>query len=368
MNNSYKRRRKKKNMNLRLFATLSLLITGSIVGYVKLGDGKNSSELTAPVINQQVEQQSNQPDNKSNSTNNDIKKPTANISPYTGEEISKEAMENIPFMVVVENSRAARPQSGLSDADIVYETMAEGGVPRFLALFHSSNAKEIGPVRSARPYFLTLAKTYNLPFAHCGGSAEALSTIKKENLMSMNEINYGGYYWRDNSRKAPHNLYTSAEKLRRLITNKDYIQQPSFSVSFDKNFWQENLSSAQKINMKLSPYYSTSYDYKDGLYYKNMDNQKIDDKNTGNQLSAANIVIQITDIKALDDFGHLEIRQIGEGTGYILSNGKYIKMTWSKSDEKAPTLLKDEQGNAISLSPGKTWWHITDSKATIEIN
>jgi hypothetical protein len=359
------KRRKKRNMVIRLLTTVSLLIVGSVVGYLTLA-GKGNPETSAPVINQQEVK----PTPTSTVTpppppKEEVKVPQY-ISPYTGEELTKEALENIPFMVIVENSRAARPQSGLTEADIIYETMAEGGIPRFLAIFHSSTPKEIGPVRSARPYFLSLAKEYNLPFGHCGGSAEALDTIKQESLMSMNEFSFGGYYWRDNTRKAPHNLYTSAEKLRRLITNKKMIQQPVSSLSFNKSSWEGNLAAAVNVNLKLSPYYSTSYRYKDGHYYKYMDGEIAKDKANGKEISTSNIVIQITDIKRQDDYGRLDIKQVGEGTGYVISDGKYIKINWSKADEKSPTLLRDEKGKAVNLLPGKTWWHIADNTLKLE--
>lgn len=111
------------------------------------------------------------------------------LSPYTGNILESDSIDNIPFMCIIENSRAARPQSGLSEADIVYETMAEAGIPRFLAVFYENSPEVIGPVRSVRPYFLDISKEHDLPFAHCGGSAEALATISSdESLNSINEI------------------------------------------------------------------------------------------------------------------------------------------------------------------------------------
>jgi hypothetical protein len=90
------------------------------------------------------------------------------FSPYTGEEVNKEILDNIAVLAIVENSINARPQSGLNAADIVYETLAEGGIPRFIALFQKNKAEKVGPIRSARSYFLDISKEYNLPFAHCG--------------------------------------------------------------------------------------------------------------------------------------------------------------------------------------------------------
>jgi hypothetical protein len=290
------------------------------------------------------------------------------FSPYTSEEISKTVLNNAPFMVIVENSRDARPQSGLSEADIVYETMAEGGIPRFMALFQANSPKEIGPVRSARPYFISLSKQYKLPFGHCGGSEEALISIKNEGLMSLNEITNSSYYWRDKSRKAPHNLYTSAQKLRGLAAAKGYVKSPSFGHGFSREYWIKNsLPAAHNVVLTLNKYYSTAYEYRNGVYYKSMDRTPMTDKSNNKPVSVSNIVIQTTDINLKPNGIHVDIRLTGQGSGYLISNGKYIKINWSRRDESSPTVLTDVSGKIVPLSPGKTWWHITDKNAVINI-
>lgn len=358
----YSKYPKKRSMRKRLLGTVCLLVVSSAIGYITYN--KEKLKMNADLPNGQQEIKESPIKDEEAVEPVDVTPTDLYISPYTGNKLSKERYNNIPFMVVIENSRAARPQSGLSEADIVYETMAEGGIPRFIALFHSNSPKEIGPVRSARPYFLTIAKEYDLPFGHCGGSPAALESIQKENLMSMNEFAYGGYYWRDNSRKAPHNLYTSADKLRRLIENKNYIKPATSSITFDKNYWNKELSSAKTVTMKLSTYYNTSYELKDTLYYKSMDGELTVDKSNNANITASNIVVQITDVKTLED-GRLEIRLTGQGKGYVISNGKYKEITWLKANESSPTILKDSAGNIVSLSPGNTWCHITDSKMQI---
>ncbi|OPJ61284.1 DUF3048 domain-containing protein [Clostridium oryzae] len=299
-----------------------------------------------------------------------IKKDTKKKAPiyrsvYTGLKISKKQYKNIPFMAVIENSRAARPQAGLSKADIVFETMAEGGVPRFMALFYSNSPKVIGPVRSARPYFLTLSVEFNLPFAHCGGSSEALNRIKTDStIMSMNQYAYGNYYWRDPSRYAPHNLYTSAAKLRKLIRVKNYVHKPKSSLKFSTTYWNSNKTNIKNINMRFNSYYSTSYKYKNGLYYKYMDGIASMDKLYNKPLAFKNIIIQITDISTRKDT-RLNIKQTGNGKGYVLSQGKLIKINWKKSSEKSPTIITDKNGSVIKLSRGNTWWHILDSSCKL---
>jgi hypothetical protein len=290
------------------------------------------------------------------------------FSAYTGEEVDKSTYDNIPFMAIIENSKDARPQSGLSGADIVYETMAEGGIPRFIALFQKNNPSKIGPIRSARPYFLNIAKEYSLPFAHCGYSDEAKAMIENEKLMSLNEFTYGKYYSRDSARKAPHNLYTSAENLRKLITEKDYIEPSTVKLNFNKKFWtSDNLLPANSVNLNLNRYYKTNYIYKDGKYYKSMDGIASIDKENNVPITAANIIIQITDIKLQKDNQHLDISLVGEGNGYVISNGKYIKMKWSKKDLFSQTIIKDENGLNIPLAPGNTWWHIIGKGNTVTI-
>ncbi len=287
---------------------------------------------------------------------------------YTGEEVKKEVLDNIAVLAIVENSLDARPQSGLNAADLVYETMAEGGIPRFIALFQSGDAQKVGPIRSARSYFLDISREYNLPFAHCGGSQEALNEIKSKNLMSMNEMSYASTYWRDSSRKAPHNLYTSTEKLRALVKAKDYATTSTVKFKFDKSYWDsDKLSPANEVLLKVNKYYNTSYTYKDGVYFKSMDGVSSTNKDDNLPLVFKNIVVQITSIKTQVDGLHLDIALVGNGDGYVISNGKFIKMHWSKKNPTSQTILTDEQGSSLPLAPGKTWWNIVDKITKIEI-
>ena len=305
---------------------------------------------------------------KTTKTETSVNTPQKYFSPYTGEEVKKEVLDNIAVLAIVENSVSARPQSGLNAADIVYETMAEGGTPRFMALFQKGNAEKVGPIRSARAYFLDISKEYNLPFAHCGGSAEALVEIKNKNLMSMNEMTNASTYWRDNERKAPHNLYTSTKKLRELVKTKNFTSTPTVKLKFDKSYWDnDKLSKATNVLLKINNLYNTSYTYKDGLYLKSMDGKSSTNKEDKLPLTFKNIVVQITSIKTQADGSHLDIALVGKGDGYVISNGKFIKMHWTKKDAMSQTLLTDEKGNDLPLNPGKTWWNIVDKSTIVDV-
>ncbi|WP_027623609.1 DUF3048 domain-containing protein [Clostridium lundense] len=291
------------------------------------------------------------------------------FSPYTGEKITKDIYDKIPFMVIIENSKDARPQSGLIQADIVYETMAEGGIPRFMALYHKNDSEKIGPVRSARPYFLDIAIENNLPFAHCGYSEEAEIRIKKEQLPSLNEFTYGKAYWRDKSRKYEHSLYTSSSKLRELIKQNKFSFSSKFHFKFNSDYWKNaTLSDCSSTLLKLNKYYNTSYTYKDGLYYKYMSSNQCKNREDNAPIVVNNIIVQITDITLKKDaLQHINIRLTGEGTCYIISNGKFIKGKWYKKDLNSNTVFLDDQNKEVPLSQGKTWWNIIDKQAEIKI-
>lgn len=305
--------------------------------------------------------------------NNNTKTTEANdknsIAVFTGENVTKDDFNNVPFLAVIENMKAARPQSGLSEADIVFETLAEGGIPRFMALFQSKRPDKIGPIRSDRVYFNEIAQFLNLPFAHCGGSQAAIDEIANKNLMSLNEMKNGNYYWRDKSRKMPHNLYTSSDKITQLINKKGYVKVPKFNLNFDNSYWDTVNNKALGITIKFSGYYTTAYQYKNGIYYKTMNNVKVSDKNNGEVLSAKNIIVQITRIVPIagDEKKRVEVKLDGRGSGYVLSNGSYRKINWTKEGESSPIKITDENGQDIKLSKGNTWWEIVDSSSKITL-
>lgn len=290
------------------------------------------------------------------------------LSNYTGLPINE--INNTPFLVMVENSQNARPQSGLSYADIVYETSAEGGIPRFMALFSSNLPEKIGPVRSVRQYFINISTERQLPFAHCGGSAEALTTISNNSkIMSINEIYNPKYFWRDTTRVAPHNLYTSSDNVKSYIEDNNFIYTPSLFLKFSKSFYDTNiLTEANNIDIKVNKLYSTSYKYNNGKYTKYMDGVLATEAINNKALEFTNIVIQKTNITLQTDGNHLDIDLLGKGSGYVISNGKSIEITWEKDSYNDQTKLYDKNHNEIPLTPGNTIWNIIDNTSPVIIN
>lgn len=139
--------------------------------------------------------------------------PQAELSPLTGLPM---VSPGSPVTVAIDNNPSARPQTGLNEADIVYEIPAEGGITRFLALFHSRSPEVVGPVRSSRPYLALLAREWGAVFGHCGGDPELDRYINEWKVVDANEFRLGHLFWRDKTRSMPHNLYTSVENLRKV--------------------------------------------------------------------------------------------------------------------------------------------------------
>jgi len=152
--------------------------------------------------------------------------PAPYTAPLTGLAVEAPVTQR-PLAVMINNAPAARPQSGLSQADIVYEVLAEGGITRLIGIFQSqAGIEKIGPIRSIRPYLIRLGESYGGVLVHAGGSPEAYSIIQKQGKQDLDEIgNAGAFFWRAKDRKAPHNLYSSDEKLREAAAKLGYDQQ-----------------------------------------------------------------------------------------------------------------------------------------------
>ena len=172
--------------------------------------------------------------------------------------VEKGKEDKFPVAIIFDNFDLARPQAGLAEADIVYEAEAEGGVTRYLGIFsHYDNLKKIGPVRSARPYFVDWAEEYNSLFVHCGGSPEALVKITDESIFDLNEFYNGSYFWRASS-NAPHNIFTSGELLRKYL-EKENKKEGNFSAwKFKDEAKEEERPVENKIEVEFNSTYKVS--------------------------------------------------------------------------------------------------------------
>lgn len=294
--------------------------------------------------------------------------PQGPFSPYTGTSVDE--IFPVPFCVLIENHPKSRPQKGLADAELVYEVPVEGGYTRFLAVYASPYEGEIGPVRSSRPYFAYLIKEHNGIMAHCGYSIHTEEVLREIQLKYIDERFNPLYYRREKSRKKPHNLYTSLEKLFQGAEDKNFLQSKkepsepffSFDVELQK---QEKEQTASEIEIKFSP---TNYvEYRknfQGDYIRYNNGELFLDEETEKGIVVENIIVQFVDIRTFTSEGHLNIKLIGEGTGFLFSGGTVEEINWKKESVQSKTVFSGEKGELL-LSPGKTWIHLVPQNGKV---
>lgn len=311
-----------------------------------------------------------------------------------GRIVAAKDVNKYPVAVMIENLSPVRPQSGLGQAQIVYESLVEGGITRFMAVYDlSENIKEIGPVRSARPYYLEWVSEYDALYAHAGGSPEALQGISAFNIHDLNQIGGAqGYYWRDSGVAAPHNLFTSSELLTRAVNDNKlgeveptytpwtFMDDPEATMTTQKNTTSvtntnaatETSTSQQADNISIdfsSPTYKVEYQYDaDSQEYLRFNGGlPHTDKNSGGQLRAKSIVIvSIPPITDVGEKGRLTLSIHGEGKVQIARFGEVITGTWKKADRTARTEFFDAKGNHLDLGRGNVWVEIVPEDKTVE--
>src|SRR3989344_548416 len=309
-----------------------------------------------------------------------------------GKSISQKWIKRRPLGIMIENSTAARPQSGLSAADIIYETVAEGGITRFLAIFYCQDASYAGPVRSARIYFIKLLQEYgDYPlYAHVGGAntdgpADALGEIDDLGWGLYNDLNQFGvpfpYYWRDYERLpgriTEHTVYTSTSKLweyaktKRNLTNVDK-KGKSWDVNFEKWIFKDDAGSSERGNLSKISFsfwdsfatdYAVSWTYEKATntFKRNNGGSPHLDKNSGKQLEAKNVVIVFAKESPANDGyegGHILYKLTGSGNGLIFQDGNAVKVTWNKKTEESRLKFFDANGREISFVRGNIWVEI----------
>ncbi len=283
-----------------------------------------------------------------------------------------------PVAVMIDNHIDARPSAGFSQASFVYETLVEGGATRFLAIFDVENneIEKIGPVRSARPYFVEWAREYNALYVHAGGSPQALAEIKNNNINDLNEISWYGvrYFYRDYSRKAPHNLFTSTERLKRALEWRKLLE-PEYDPWLFTQATSTIGQSAVDVYIDFSPgeAYDVFFVYdKDKNEYLRLDGRgkKWRDSENSQVIAASNIIVQLIPAEELSGGkGRLYLDIYGRGDGLIFQNGVVREIYWQKPDKGMRTKFyyKNEK-KEIELIPGLTWIVIVPGEREVKWN
>jgi hypothetical protein len=306
-----------------------------------------------------------------------ISKPTEQVeapkyySSLTGRETTEEKTKRPITAVMIENSPEARPQSGLKEAGVVFEAIAEGGITRFVTFFQEADVELIGPVRSARPYYLEWAAAFDPALAHVGGSAEAMNMLRSGKYgLNIDEVK--PTIWRVKDRAAPHNAYTSTAEL--LKYEESHSKTSSNFTAWERHQTAERYNCecvegetcdcaapVKHIDFTISSKpYNVTYDWDEttntylrsegGKPHLSRDSNKIE-----TQIAPDVVIAIMVQQSLMADRLHNQITTSGTGKAYIFQGGGKVEGTWSKASANEQIKFLDENSRELKLNRGQVW-------------
>lgn len=279
----------------------------------------------------------------------------------------------VPACVMIENAAfsGVRPQSGLSAASVIYEVIVEGGITRLMAVYAGEQADPIGPVRSARDTYLEFASEYNCAYIHAGGSYTAITAIPQLGIRDIDALKESKWFWRDNNKFAPHDLFTNNKNLYEAIAKgHSWMDAPTYeSWKFVDDEKITIGETANQVNILFGDSYNVTYDYNtEGKYYERTNGGVTHtDSNTGKVLTTRNIIIQhVPEGDFIEGKGRVNFSVTGEGVVEIIRNGILTKGKWKKGDRLSRTQFFTEDGEEISLARGNSWVEIVPDGYSVD--
>jgi hypothetical protein len=337
---------------------LMLLIMG--IGLVFVGCSHGNQKVVSKPVEKEVSQKPN--DDKS----------VQAYAPLNGEPVNAVSNQR-PVAVMVNNHHLARPQSGLSKADVVYELLAEGDITRLLAIFQNNLPERIGPVRSAREYYIKLANGYHALYICHGNSPQAKAMLDSGEIDALNGLIYDGtLFKRDHSRRAPHNSYIYKEGIEKGVVKKHYSFSENVlpllflhqAINYDST-WEK----VGQVFIKYSndPYNNVTYKYNDSKKQFQRIQKGIiaTDAETKKELEIKNILIVEATHKIIDSHGHRSIDLQSGGNGYFVTEGMMKKIHWKNVNGRI--LPFDMEGNEVDFLPGQTWINVVPALKNVTL-
>jgi hypothetical protein len=286
-----------------------------------------------------------------------------------------------PFAVMIDNHPNAYPQSGMQKATVVYEALAEFGITRYMAVFVPGITEDVpalGPVRSARLYFVQWAMGYQALYAHAGGSPQALDTLgKTKQVVNLDALlrSGGAYFGRSKKRSAPHNLYTSTADLARAAGNFKAAELAD-SSSLGYLFKSESAGVGGEAARSISYYFiykqdpaGWTYDSATNTYLRTRRGKAGVDAASGQQLRTNNVVvIEVKERKiANDPKGRIEQEVVGSGAGRLFIDGVQQAITWRKESANTQLRFFKVDGSEVQFNPGQIWVAAVPSLANLTV-
>lgn len=351
-----RQKEKKSHKSLVIFLVILIILAGA---------GAAAYFLMGPKISEQ------------NSSSNQIKTAADEIyySKLTGREVAADKVGIAATCIMIENSPDARPQSGLDQAGVIYEAIAEGGITRFMAIFQESKPQYIGPVRSLRMTYAEFAKPYHCSIAHVGGSDNALNLVRNNSeYRDIDQFFNDGSYWRISSRWAPHNVYTSFEALDELNANRGYTTSEFNGFSRVKPDTDTKAAeiTARTIHIEMSGdlfnvvynYDETANNYKRS-FATGEAHEVVSESGVTSQLAPDVVIALETDAVARPGSPYSDYRTVGSGNAFVFQNGTVTSAKWQRESVDSELKFLDENNEEIKLNRGQVWISIYPSNNSI---
>jgi hypothetical protein len=305
--------------------------------------------------------------------------PAPYAHPLTGEGIYEPYMGR-PVAVMLNNVKAAMPQHGVSQADILFEMATEGNTTRCMGIYSDvSDIVKLGSIRSARLYFAQVTQGFNAVLVHVGGSPEALEYIKDKKLPTLNGTVSNAFY-RDQDRldkdyAVEHTVFINGESLLDAVIKKGYSMTNKKEVSYGFRF-AEDMALGGDSAKKLTVYFSTSgkasgkstvltFDENTGTYFAQQFGEDYIDANNGETVAFRNVLVLRAKTSLQTDGKHLTIDTVGSGEGFFACDGEMVSIKWSRKTVNDPFTFTLEDGTPVTLGVGKTYIAVVPTNAKV---
>lgn len=347
------------------YALISLIVVTILLSLT--GCGTKGDE------NSVIETESGQVEEKESEQKEEVKSPVFEI--FNG--------NDRPIAFMIDNNKNAQPQASINSTYMVYEIIVEGGESRLMALFKGKDADVVGPIRSARHYFIDYAMENDALYAHLGMSPQADAAFTEFGIDHINGQVYdtgkarteSSLYWRATHKKAPHNAYTNTESILKIAKGFGWRttsnKKPVLNyVSEEVELNSEEAFSVESVKIPYTKSHVVEYKYNSetGRYTRWSKGKKMSDEMTGEAVTTKNIIITFAENYTLDDGedkGRQDVITVGSLDGYYITNGKAIKIKCNKASRQEQTKYVDLEGNEIKINDGNTWVNVCPIDANV---
>jgi hypothetical protein len=291
----------------------------------------------------------------------------ATVAALTGEPIEAGSLSRPALSAKVDNHPSARPQVGLDEADIVFEELVEGGMTRYLAVWHSKLPAEIGPVRSVRPMDPEIVSPFGGVFAYSGGQVRFIQMMEAAPVYNAihGQPDTASTFYRTSAKVAPHNVLVKAPEL--IEQHLDLVAPPKmfdYAASLAESTAVLEGTPLASVNTRFSGFSSPTWEW-DGTqnkFVRYQTNGAADSASSGNQLAATNVIVLFVGIDVIEDIP--TTRLVSQGKGYVATGGSIVDITWIKASPEGPIVLSTQAGSPVLLGAGNSWIELLPSESS----